>query len=155
MPQDACGAGDCTYAPGVTSERLPVPVATRVVEVVRVGRSVTAIKTDVDAIRSLAAQPATRVLRRFLFVWFRVFVDERKHGKTERVNVRIPIPIPLVGAFLAHGLSRQKALAALALAQNADEAVSDYLDSVMGFEFVRVDERKGEDRRSLMVVGFD
>ena len=87
-----------------------------------------------------------------------MFVDERKHGKSERVNVRIPIPIPLVGAFLAHGLSRQKALAALALAQNADEpaqAVSDYLDSVMGFELVRVDEHKGEDRRSLVVVGFD
>ena len=142
----------------MTSERLPVPIATRVVEVVRSDRSVASLRTDVETIRSLAAQPATRVLRRFLFVWFRVFVDERKRGKSERVNVRIPIPIPIVGVFLAHGLSRQKALGALGLAQSADEpaqAVSDYLDSVMGFELVRVDERKGEDHRSLVVVGFD
>jgi len=114
---------------------------------------------EIDAIRSIAAQPPTRVVRRFLFVWFRVFVHERKRsGKQERVNVRIPIPIPLVGAFLAPGLSRQRALQALAIAQDADdpaEAVSDYLDSVMGFELVRVEESKGPDHRSLVVVGFD
>jgi hypothetical protein len=72
--------------------------------------------------------------------------------------VRIPIPIPVIGAFFPMGLTRQKALKALALAESSDDAataVSDYLDSVMGFEFVRVDERKGPDRHELVVVGFD
>ena len=91
-------------------------------------------------------------------MWFRVFVHEQKRGKSERVNVRIPIPIPILGVFFPAGLSRQRALKALAIAESADdpaEAVSDYLDSVMGFELVRVDESKGPEHRSLVVVGFD
>lgn len=141
----------------MSSERLPVPVATRVVEVVRSEHSVAGLRSDIDHIRAIAAAPPSRFLRRFAFVWFRVFVHETKHGKSQRVNVRIPIPIPLIGAFLPAGLPRSKALTALALAETSDtpaEAVGDYLDSVMGFEFVRVDERKG-DRRQLVVVGFD
>lgn len=142
----------------MTGERLPAPIAARVVEVVQDRRSVAGLRSDVDNIRAIAAAPPTRFLRRVAFMWFRVFVHEVKHGKVERVNVRIPIPIPLVGVFLAPGLSRAKALAALALAESSDEpaqAVSDYLDSVMGFEFVRVDERKGDDNHQLVVVGFD
>ena len=75
-----------------------------------------------------------------------------------RVHVRIPIPIPLIGVLLPLGVSRAKALKAVALAEASDDPaseVSDYLDSVMGFELVRVDERKGEDHHSLVVVGFD
>ena len=143
--------------PAVTSERLPAPIATRVVEVVGPSRSVERLRTEVESIRSIAAQSPSRLARRFVFIWFRVFVDEHKHGKNERVNVRIPIPIPVIGTFFPLGLSRQKALKALALAEASDDpamAVSDYLDSVMGFELVRVEERKG-DRRSLVVVGFD
>jgi hypothetical protein len=143
--------------PAVTSERLPAPIATRVVEVVSPGRSVERIRTEVESIRAIAGQPTSRLARRFVFLWFRVFVDERKHGKRERVNLRIPIPIPVIGTFFPLGLSRQKALKALALAEASDDpamAVSDYLDSVMGFELVRVEEQKG-DRGSLVVVGFD
>lgn len=142
----------------MSSEHLPVQVGTRVVEVVRPTRSMTELQREIDSVRSIAAQPATKIVRRFLFFWLRVFVHEEKRGKHERVNVRIPIPIPLIGALLAPGLSRQRALKALAIAQNADEpaeAVSDYLDSVMGFELVRVEESKGPDHHSLVVVGFD
>ena len=60
--------------------------------------------------------------------------------------MRITIPIPVIGAFFPLGLSRQKALKALAIIEASDDpamAVSDYLDSVMGFELVRVEERKG------------
>ena len=39
--------------------------------------------------------------------------------------------------------------------QYTAKTLDDYLDSVMGFEFVRVEERKGPDRRELVVVGFD
>jgi hypothetical protein len=142
----------------VSSERLPATVATRVIDVTRRDRSVAELRSDVDHIRAIAAAPPSRVVRRFMFLWFRVFVSEKKHGKAERVNVRIPIPIPLIGGLFPPGLSRAKALRALAIAESADDpatAMSDYLDSVMGFELVRVDERKGEDHRSLVVVGFD
>ncbi len=135
-----------------------MPIATRVVEVVSRDRSVATMRADVDHIRALAAQPASRALRRFIFVWFRVFVLDIKGPKREKVNVRIPIPLPIVGGLFPHGLTRQKALQALAVAESSDDpatAVADYLDSVMGFEFVRVEDRKGPDRRELVVVGFD
>jgi len=153
-----CEAFAAAYAPRVTSERLPAPIATRVVEVVTRDRSVAGMRSDVDHIRTIAEQPASRAIRRFVFVWFRVFVLDIKGPKREKVNVRIPIPLPIVGALFPHRLTRQKALAALAVAESSEEpatAVADYLDSVMGFEFVRVEERKGPDRRELVVVGFD
>ena len=161
MPDAAnvsCDAFPRTYAACVNGERLPVPVATRVVEVVRPARSVADLRDAVDNVRSLAPVSPARFARRVLFVWFRVFVRETKRDKVERVNVRIPIPIPIVGALLPLGLSRMKALKAVALAESSDDPasdVSDYLDSVMGFELVRVDERKGDHHRSLVVVGFD
>ncbi|HEY6958488.1 MAG TPA: hypothetical protein VI814_06680 [Candidatus Limnocylindria bacterium] len=142
----------------MSSDRLPAPVAARVIEVVKPVRSVAELNRAVDSVRALAPASPTRFVRRVLFVWFRVFVRETKHQKVERVNVRIPIPIPLIGALLPLGLSRAKALKAVALAESSDDPandVSDYLDSVMGFELVRVDERKGNDHRSLVVVGFD
>jgi hypothetical protein len=153
-----CDAFVATYAARVTSERLPAPIATRVVEVVTRDRSVAGMRSDVDHIRAIALPPASRAIRRFVFVWFRVFVLDIKGPKREKVSVRIPIPIPVVGALFPHSLTRQKALAALGIAESADDpatAVADYLDSVMGFEFVRVEDRKGPDRRELVVVGFD
>ena len=146
------------YAAAVSSERLPAPISARVVEVVRRDRSVAELRSEVESVRALAAAPPSRIVRRFVFLWFRVFVRETKHGKVERVNVKIPIPIPLVGALFSPGLSRAKALRAVALAESSDDpatAVSDYLDSVMAFEMVRVDERKSAENHSLVVVGFD
>jgi len=142
----------------VSGERYPAPVKSRAIDVVRQDRSVETMARDIENIRRIAAAPPSRVLRRFAFMWFRVFVRETKWGKTERVNVRIPIPIPIIGGLFPPGLSRAKALRALAIAQQADDptsAVSDYLDSTMGFEFVRVEERKSADHHSLVVVGFD
>lgn len=141
----------------MSGERLPVPVASGVVEIVRRDRSAAALRDDVDHIRAIAGASPSRFLRRVLFMWFRIFVRETRHGKSQRVSVRIPIPTPVVGIFFPAGLPRIKALAALAAVESADDpagAVSDYLDSIMGFEFVRVDERKG-DHHQLVVVGFD
>jgi len=142
----------------VSSDRLPARIAPRVVEVVTPTRSVAAMRDEIESIRTIAAQPASKWLRRVVFMWFRVYVHEQKHGKHERVNVRIPVPIPILGALFPLGLSRQKALKAIAVIEESDDptqAVSEYLDSVMGFEFVRVEEHKGPDNKSLVVVGFD
>jgi hypothetical protein len=128
------------YPPAVSSEHLPARAATKVVEVVGPTRSVTELVRDVEAVRSIATTPPSRQARRFVFMWLRVFVHGQKRGKHERVNVRVPIPIPVLGGFFPRALSRQRALRALAIAQSAEnpaQAVSDYLDSVMGFEFVR------------------
>lgn len=142
----------------MTAERLPATTSARVVSVVSTPRSVAELGSAVETVRALAAVPPARIARRFLFLWFRVFVRESKRSKVERVNVRIPIPIPIVGALMPLRLSRARALNAVALVGSSDDPASelgDYLESVMGFELVRVDERKGEDHRSLVVVGFD
>lgn len=147
-----------SYAARVSGERLPAPIAARVIDITPRDRSVTAMRAAVDDVRALAEQPATKQVRRFIFVWFRVFVLGIKGTKRERVDVRIPIPLPIVGGLFPLGLTRQKALKALAIAESSDDpatAVSDYLDSVMGFEFVRVEDHRGPDRRELVVVGFD
>jgi hypothetical protein len=153
-----CDAFLATYAARVTSERLPTTIATRVVEVVPRDRGVAELRTAIEDVRSLAAPPPSRFIRRVAFVWLRIFVLSVKKSKRDRVDVRIPIPVPLIGTLFAHGLTRQQALKALALAEASDDpaaAVSDYLDSAMGFELIRVDERLGPEKRELVVIGFD
>ena len=157
-PNVTCDAFRHSYARRVTEERYPARVTARSVDVVQEDRSVERMAREIEGIRSIAAAPPSRVLRRFAFMWFRVFVRETKYGKTERVNVKFPIPIPIIGGLFPPRLSRTKALRALALAQQAEDpasSVSDYLDSVMGFELVRVEERKSAEHHSLVVVGFD
>jgi hypothetical protein len=128
--------------------------------VVTVGGSpMTDLRREVDHVRALASPAPSRFLRRVLFMWFRVFVSERKAGKEERVNVRIPIPIPIVGLLLPYGVSQQHALKALAAARDdpePEETLARYLESVMAVELVRVDERSSATgKRSTVVVGFD
>ena len=143
---------------GVSSERLPAPIAPRVVQVPRRDRSVTELHADVERIRHLATVPPARVLRRVVFMWFRIYVHEQKHDKHSRVNIRIPIPLPVLGVLFPHSISRRRALSALAVADaapDAAEALADYLDSAMGIELIRVDDRKSADVGSLVVIGLD
>lgn len=110
---------------------------------------------QVKELQDLSSIPAATALRRFLFVWFRVYVLEKKHGKQEKVNVRIPLPIPFVGVMFQRQLSLQKA-AKLAAQARRGEDVSETLESTMGLEFVRVQEEHPERNKStLVVVGLD
>lgn len=124
-------------------------------------RDAAALALQAQSLRVAFARPPATRLRRLLWLWFRVFVRETKRGRVERVNVRIPIPIPLVGALLPGRMSGVQALKALGVADAAPDAAASaelatYVDSVMGFEFVRVEEHHPErDHTSLVVVGFD
>ncbi len=133
-----------------------VPVAERR-DVVTIGERAPAIPDQVRAVQEMTTIDLSRWVRRFLFLWFRVFVYERKDsGKEQRVDVRIPIPIPLVGVLFPRMIGWRHALAALAAGRDARDAqgMRTYLDSVMGFEFVRVEEQK-PGKYELVVVGFD
>lgn len=125
-------------------------------------RDAAALAVQAQTLRAAFGRPPATRLRRLLWIWFRVYVRETKRGRQERVNVRIPIPIPLLGALLPARMSGAEALKALALAE--DDAggpggaaqLASYVESWMGFEFVRVEENHPErDQRSLVVVGFD
>ena len=97
--------------------------------------------------------------RRLLLVWFRIHVLEREDGKWKGVNIRIPLPIPLLGGLLRRKLTQRQAMKALAMAYQDAEglvALNRYLDSTMAMELIRVEESGDEDEDgTLVVIGFD
>ena len=108
-------------------------------------------KSQIKLLQKLSQDPFGKTLRRALLVWMRIFVYEM--GDEKKINVRIPIPIPLIGAFLPRQITTRRALAlrsTLLQTEDPAKAMEIELESIMGFEFVRVDE---EDK--VVVLGFD
>jgi hypothetical protein len=118
------------------------------------------LPAQVRLVRDLtAARPGT-VARRALFMWLRIFVDEQKPGgKRERVNIRVPLPLPFIGLLLPYKISSSTALAALAEAHAASDgptALQRALDAHMPFEFVHVEETNDRTgKQSLVVIGLE
>ena len=116
------------------------------------------IAHEVRALRDMTAADPSRIVRRLLFLWLRVHVLERKEGRREeRVDVRIPIPLPLVGALFPRSIGWRQALAAIVAGRDAADpsaAMRGYLDSVMALELVRVESEK-RGKYELVVVGLD
>jgi hypothetical protein len=111
---------------------------------------------EVRELQSLSTTPIARALRRWLFVWLRVYVRETKHGKSEKVNISIPLPIPILGATFARQLSFQQAARLASQARRGEINVDEALESAMGLEFVRVEEEHPERNKSqLVVIGLD
>jgi len=127
-------------------------------EIVPAGERVPTIVDEVRAIQGLTSVDASRFARRLLFLWFRVYVRSRRDGRREeRVDVRIPIPLPLVGALFPRSIGWRQALAALTAARESQDPTATMrteLDSVMAVELVRV-ENDRRDKHELVVVGFD
>lgn len=118
------------------------------------------LAVQVREIRALSGQPAGTLMRRLLFLWLRVFVHETKaNGKVERVNLRLPIPVPLVGALLRRSMPSAQALRAAVVATESEDgraALGRYLESWMGFELIRVESHDAATRKSeLVVIGLD
>jgi hypothetical protein len=108
-------------------------------------------KSQIKLLQKLSLEPFGTTLRRALLVWMRIYVYERDDEK--KVNLRIPIPFPILGAFLPRQISTRRALAlrsTLLQTDNPAKAMEIELESMMGFEFVRVEE---EDK--VVVLGFD
>lgn len=98
--------------------------------------------------------PAT-VIRRGFFVWLKIYVHELK--KNETVNLRFPIPIPLLGLLFRRRMNSRQALKLASLLKqhesNEIEAwnmASNFLDSIGGAEFIRV-----ENNKEIVVIGFE
>ena len=119
-------------------------------------RNAGTLQTEVEQMRQSTGTPLATSLRRLLFVWFRVYVRTSKRGKEERVNVGIPIPIPVVGALLRQHLDFAQALKVVGLAHQDPQAAGQYLESCMALELVRVETGNAErDKQELVVVGLD
>lgn len=106
---------------------------------------------QVETVRSMAKAAPVKIGRRALFSWLRIFVHNPGDG--ERVNLRIPIPIPLVGLLLPTQPPVNQALRLRNLMTESDnpaKTLETYLDSMMAIEFIRV-----EDDGELVIIGLD
>lgn len=106
--------------------------------------------TQIETVRSLAKAAPVKIGRRALFSWLRIFV----HNPRERVNLRIPIPIPLVGLLLPHQPPTNQALRLrnmMAESDNPAKTLETYMDSLMAIELIRVE----EDDDELVIIGLD
>jgi hypothetical protein len=109
------------------------------------------LMVQVETVQTLARAAPAKIGRRALFSWLRIFVHDPKKG--ERVNLRIPIPIPLVGLLLPTQPPVNQALRLRNLMVASDDpakTLETYLDSVMAIEFIRV-----EDDDELVIIGLD
>lgn len=107
---------------------------------------------QVETVQSMAKAAPVKIGRRALFSWLRIFVHHPGDG--ERVNLRIPIPIPLVGLLLPSQPPINQALRLrnlMAESDNPAKTLETYLDSMMAIEFIRVEEDDGE----LVIIGLD
>lgn len=127
-------------------------------DVITAADQVPAIVGEVRALQDLTAIEPSRFVRRLLFLWFRVFVRSRRDGRREeRVDIRIPIPLPLVGALFPRSVGWRHALAAISAARESADPTATmraHLESVMAVELVRV-ENERRDKHELVVIGFD
>jgi hypothetical protein len=109
------------------------------------------LMVQVETVQSLAKAAPAKIGRRALFSWLRIFVHDPKKG--ERVNLRIPIPIPLVGLLLPTQPPVNQALRLrnlMVASGDPAKTLETYLDSVMAIEFIRV-----EDDDELVIIGLD
>ena len=115
-----------------------------------------ALPEIVRQVRDGNRQPYVTFLRRVLFFWLRIYVCERKAGeKTSAVDVRIPIPLPFIGAFFRHKLSWSQAFRFIEQGRRRQGIpASRILDSCMAVELLRINEEKS-DKEELVVIGFD
>ena len=115
-----------------------------------------ALPQIVRQVREGSRQPYGTFMRRVLFVWLRVFAFEvDTNGESQAVNVRIPIPLPLIGAFFQSKLSWSQAFQYIERSRRTQGIPPErFLESCMALEFVRVYEVE-EEKEQLVVVGLD
>ena len=94
--------------------------------------------------------------RRVLFFWFRIDkYENRSIEKSSVLDLRIPIPVPLVGALFRPGLSWSQAFRFIEQSRRPQGVPPErYLESCMPLEFLRLyEDRNGKEE--LLVIGFD
>ena len=113
---------------------------------------------EAQEVRAATEVPVGKRVRRLIFMWLRIYVFEVKYGKTQRVNIAIPIPIPLLGGLFGGQMPLERALKVARLTEDGEESemASGYIESTMGLELIRVDQ-VDEDRQKqqLVVIGLD
>ena len=115
-----------------------------------------ALPQIVRQVQEGSRQPHSTFWRRVLFFWLRVCAFEvGTNGESQAVNVRIPIPLPLIGAFFQSKLSWSQAFQYIERSRGTKGIPAErFLESCMALEFVRVYEVE-EEKEQLVVIGLD
>lgn len=110
----------------------------------------------VGQVRDGSRQRYITLMRRALFFWLRIYIYECKAGeKSGMLDLRIPIPLPLVGAFFGNKLSWSQAYRLIEQDRRPQGIPpSRFLESSMAVELLRINEEKS-DKEGLLVIGFD
>lgn len=113
---------------------------------------------QIQTIQSMSEQPQSTTWRRAILLWLRIYQWEKVEGsKARTLDLRIPIPVPVLGLFFRRQLAWDQALRvvrALRRMPGDEEMIEPYLDSCMAMEFLRMEEEKGS-KKELLVIGFD
>lgn len=101
-------------------------------------------------------QPSSTFWRRVLFFWFRIYKYEcLASEKSSVLDLRIPIPLPLIGAIFQQKLSWSQAFQFIEQGRRPDGIPPErFLESCMPLEFLRLYEGKNE-KEELLVIGLD
>lgn len=120
------------------------------------GDDQTALPQVVQEIQETSQQPQSTFWRRILFIWFRLYKYEgMTEGKASTLNLRIPIPVPLVGALFQQKLSWSQAFQFIEQSRRPEGIPPErFLESCMPLEFLRLYEGKNG-KEELLVIGFD
>ena len=144
------------------SQRQPIPYRqpnSRQVDIVQDtpdSERIINIGSDAKEVQEMSTASGTRFFRRWFFVWLRVYVNETKYGKGQKVDVSIPLPIPFIGATFRRQLSYQKAARLAQQARRGEIDLDEAIESTMGLEIVRVHQvQPKRGKSSLVVVGLD
>ena len=138
--------------------RFPSAVAVRssggVVETGEGGQA--GLPEIVRQVQEGSRQPSSTFWRRVLFFWFRIYKYEcLASEKSSVLDLRIPIPLPLIGAVFQQKLSWSQAFQFIEQGRRPDGIPPErFLESCMPLEFIRFYEGKnGKDE--LLVIGLD
>lgn len=114
-----------------------------------------ALPQVVRDVQETSQQPQSTFWRRVLFIWFRLYKYEAVRGKSSTLNLRIPIPLPLVGALFQQKLSWSQAFQFIEQSRRPEGIPPErFLESCMPLEFLRLYEGKNG-KEELLVIGFD
>ncbi len=94
--------------------------------------------------------------RRLLFFWLRIYKYEHvANEKSSVLDLRIPVPLPLIGALFQQKLSWSQAFRFIEESRRPQGVPPErFLESCMPLEFVRMYEGKNE-KEELLVIGLD
>ena len=115
-----------------------------------------ALPQIVRQVQENSCQPHCTFWRRVLFFWWRIYIFEcRGPEKASVLDLRIPVPLPIIGALLQQKLSWTQAFRFIEQSRRPQGIPPErFLESCMSLELLRLYEGKN-DKEELLVIGFD